>query len=90
MAFYVPGISKTVAVLFSVPYDYNLYQNWWNVKLYNGDGRANYAMYEDLYYGANPFRANGQHKRDLGNSLKFRGEMTSAGQATLKIQVLKK
>ena len=54
---------KTLAVMFSVPFDYNLYQNWWNAKLYPGNKRANYDQHDDLYYNANPFRANGWHKR---------------------------
>ena len=90
VAFYVEPIKSSVGVMFSVPYDYNLYQNWWNVKLYNGDRRADYAMYEDLYYYAYPFKANGWHERDLGHNLKFRGVMSSSGQPTLEIHVTKK
>ncbi|XP_020602115.1 DELTA-actitoxin-Ucs1a-like [Orbicella faveolata] len=33
VAYYIPRIDKTLAVMFSVPFDYNLYQNWWNAKL---------------------------------------------------------
>ena len=90
VAFYVPKIQSTVAVMFSVPYDYNLYQNWWNVKLYKGKPRASCAMFNDMYYYANPFRANGWHERDLGSHLKFRGIMSNAGTSTLEIHVLKK
>ena len=80
---------KTLAVMFSVPFDYNWYQNWWNAKLYPGNLRANYNQYVDLYYDANPFKANGWHERSLGSGLKFRGSMSSSGQATLEIHVLK-
>ena len=86
VAFYVPGISKTVAVLFSVPYDYNLYQNWWNVRFYEGERQADYSIYNDLYY-SNPFKADVPHERDLGNNLKFRGDMSSSGTPTLEIRV---
>lgn len=48
--YYTQGADKTVAVMFSVPFDYNLYSNWWDVKIYNGMKRATYDMYEDMYY----------------------------------------
>ena len=88
MAYYIPSIKKTLAVMFSVPFDYNLYENW-NAKLYPGNKRANYDQYYNLYYDANPFRANGWHERSLGSGLKFRGSMSSSGQATLEIHVVK-
>ena len=85
--YYIPGKHATLAVMWSVPFDYNWYQNWWNVKLYSGKGKATQGVYEDLYYDANPFRANGWHTRNLGYGLKFRGSMSSSGKATLEIHV---
>ena len=80
----------TLGVLFSIPYDYNLYSNWWNVKLYIGKKQADYDMYYDLYYYANPFKGdNGWHHRDLGSRLKIRGSMASSGQATFELHVTK-
>lgn len=87
VAYYVPAIHSTIAFMFSVPYDYTWYENFWNVKLYNGERRASYSMYEDMYYNANPFPANGGHERDLGHNLKFEGAMANSGQPTLEIHV---
>uniref|UniRef100_UPI003CC7B11C Actinoporin n=1 Tax=Orbicella faveolata TaxID=48498 RepID=UPI003CC7B11C len=89
LAYYIPSIGKTLAVMWSVPFDYNFYQNWWNAKLYSGNQDADYDHYVDLYYDANPFKANGWHERSLGSGLKFCGSMSSSGQATLEIHVLK-
>jgi len=89
LAYYIPSIGKTLAVMWSVPFDYNFYENWWNAKLYSGNQDANYDQYVDLYYDANPFKANGWHERSLGSGLKFCGSMSSSGQATLEIHVLK-
>ena len=89
LAYYIPNIDKTLAVMFSVPFDYNWYQNWWNAKLYSGNKDASYDQYNDLYYHANPFKANGWQERSLGFGLKFRGSMSASGQATLEIKVLK-
>ena len=90
VAFYVPGIRRTVAVMYSVPYSYWWHENWWNVKLYFGRIRADRRMFKDLYYRANPFKANGWHERYLGSACKFRGVMSNSGQSTLEIHVLKK
>ena len=91
VAFHVPGIRRTVAVMYSVPYSYVSRQNRWNVKLYTGKKRADRPMFRDLYnHKANPFKANGWHERDLGSNYKFRGVMSSSGQSTLEIHVLKK
>ena len=49
MAYYIPDMDKTLAVMFSIPFDYNLYSNWWNVKLFRGSDRANYYMYYFMY-----------------------------------------
>ena len=89
LTYYIPGLDKTLAVMFSIPFDYNLYSNWWDMKLYSGKKRADHGMYEDLYYG-NPFRGdNGWHGRSLGSGLTFRGYMSSSGQAILELHVTK-
>ena len=89
LAYYIPNIQKTLAVMFSVPYDYHLYENWWNVKLYPGNQRANENQYDDLYNKANPFKSNVWEEQSLGSRLKFRGFMTSSGKATLQIEILR-
>ena len=89
VAYYIRNIDKTISVMFSVPFDYIFYENWWNARLYNGNQRADYDQYKELYYDADPFRADGWHERSLGSGLKFRGSMSSSGTATLEIHVLK-
>ena len=36
LTYYIPDTDKTLAVIFSVPFDYNLYCNWFDVWLYSG------------------------------------------------------
>nr|A0A345GPN1.1 RecName: Full=Nigrelysin; Short=Ng; AltName: Full=Actinoporin; AltName: Full=DELTA-actitoxin-Ani1a; Short=DELTA-AITX-Ani1a; AltName: Full=Pore-forming toxine; Short=PFT; Flags: Precursor [Anthopleura nigrescens]AXG64230.1 nigrelysin precursor [Anthopleura nigrescens] len=87
---YTMGDGNTLAVMFSVPYDYNWYSNWWNVKIYHGKVRASQKMYEDLYYYRSPFKGdNGWHERNLGYGLKSKGFMNSSGAALLQIKVMK-
>lgn len=87
VAYCIPHLRSTIAFMFSVPYDYTWYDNSWNVKLYSGERRASYSMYEDMYYNAYPFPANGGQERDLGYNLKVEGAMASSGQPTLEIHV---
>jgi len=54
-----------------------------------GNQRASYEQYDDLYYDADPFKANGWHGRSLGSNLKFDGSMSNTGKATLEIHVKK-
>jgi len=90
MAYYIPDIHATLAVMFSVPFDYNWYKNWWNVNIYGGKVKAEQKVFDALYYFENPFKGdNGWHYRNLGGGLKFRGAMSSSGQAKLEIHVSK-
>uniref|UniRef100_Q5I4B8 DELTA-actitoxin-Oor1a n=1 Tax=Oulactis orientalis TaxID=308032 RepID=ACTPA_OULOR len=86
---YAMSDGNTLAILFSVPYDYNLYSNWWNVKVYSGKRRADQGMSEDLSYG-NPYGGdNGWHARKLAYGLKERGFMKSSAQSILEIHATK-
>lgn len=87
LTYYIPAKGSTLAVMWSVPFDYNLYSNWWNVKLYNGKKRPDHAMYKELYYDADPFRAGSWDTKNLGGGLKCRGFMTTPGEAKLQIKV---
>ena len=75
--------------MWSVPFDYNLFKNLWNVKLYNGDIKPNRGVYKDLYYKASPFPAGGWKTKRLGDGLKCLGFMSPGGNAELEIRVSK-
>uniref|UniRef100_Q5I2B1 DELTA-actitoxin-Oor1b n=1 Tax=Oulactis orientalis TaxID=308032 RepID=ACTPG_OULOR len=88
LAYYMSD-GNTLGVMFSVPFDYNLYSNWWDVKVYRGRRRADQAMYEGLLYGIPYGGDNGWHARKLGYGLKGRGFMKSSAQSILEIHVTK-
>ena len=84
--YYTQGADKTVAVMFSVPFDYNLYSNWWDVKIYNGMKRATYDMYEDMYYN-HPYQGdNGWHTK-YANGFQVKGTMISAGECVMELRI---
>ena len=49
LTYYIPDIDKTLAVMYSVPFDYNWYSNWFDVWLYSGKRRANYNLWYQMY-----------------------------------------
>lgn len=85
--YYILDKKLIFIVMWFVFYDYNLYENWWNVKLYDGNVRVSKFMYEVLYYYINFFRVNGWYSRDFGYGLKFCGFMFSFGKVILEIYV---
>lgn len=88
--YYLPEISKTLAVMFSVPYDYVSYSNWFDVQLYSGAKRANNGLFWKMYKD-DPFKGNDSWEptRNLGSGLRMKGIMSSSGQATIQIRILK-
>ena len=55
LCYYIPKQRKSLCVLFSVPFDYNLYSNRWNVQMFSGKITVSQQLYEQMYYG-NPYR----------------------------------
>ena len=53
---FIPDDNMTVAVMFSVPFDRNLYENWWDAKVYRNKTEADYNLWSFMYYNHNPFR----------------------------------
>ena len=55
----IPDLKVTVCIMFSVPFDYNWYSNWWDVKVFSGRKAINHQLYNDMYYGK-PYK--GDHR----------------------------
>lgn len=88
---YETETGNTVAIMFSVPFDYVLYTNWWNVKIYQGKRQANYAMYRELYYRSNALKGNDEWRDIKDKRMQFgieaRCVMSSSGNATLHVHL---
>ena len=85
------GNGNTVAILFSVPFDYTFYRNWWNVEIYQGQRRADSSMYKNLYYSNSALEGNDEWREIKDNRMKFgievRGVMSSSGDSTLHVHL---
>ena len=94
MTYYIPAIHRTLAVMFSIPYDYIWYSNWWNVALLYGKFKADYDMYYGMYHGrslySDPIKGDHHwHSKNLRRELSVRGAMSDSSKATLEIHVKK-
>lgn len=81
----------TLAVMFQVPFDYNLYDNYWNVTLYHDHRKADKSVFKELYYTESPFKGNNSwQEKDLDDTYAIRGVMTNSSQGLLMIHVYQK
>ncbi|XP_065903966.1 DELTA-sagatoxin-Srs1a-like [Dysidea avara] len=80
----------TLAIMFSVPFDYNLYNNCWNVKIYNGHQEANSTMFNEMYNKQSYFVGNDTwESKKLNDKYMVEGIMTSSSESILQIYVVK-
>ena len=91
ISYYIPDLQKTLSVMFSDPYDQNLYGNWWSVALSTGKAGAELGRYKKMYHGTpKPFKGDDTwHERNIGDGLMAEGNMASSGTPTLQIRVKK-
>ena len=88
ISLYMPAKRATLCVLYSVPYDTNLYSNWWNVNFYLGSKRADNKIYEELYYDLSPFKPDGYHSRRFSSvNCNVKGYMSGSGTSSLEVTV---
>ena len=73
--------------MYSVPFDCNLFSNWWNVKLYSGRLQADKKTFSDMYRSDKVKGDNTWHDKDIDPRLSVNGAMGSTGQSNLEITV---
>ena len=94
-SYYIPGIKKTLAVMFSVPFNYAVNSNWVDVQLYEGTITANKVLWYKMYHNnPNKFKGNNMWyeknlEPDLGEKgIRAKFSMSSSGQATIQMEIL--
>ncbi|KAM4715408.1 DELTA-stichotoxin-Hcr4a-like [Anableps anableps] len=83
---------EIVAIMFSVPYDYNMYKNWVGVGIYNQGKECNESLYKEMYYNKDQEgfvrqEANGSGITFEGSSLDVKATMSPMGKAMLKVEI---
>ncbi|KAE8283405.1 DELTA-sagatoxin-Srs1a [Larimichthys crocea] len=85
---------ETLAIMFSVPWDYNLYKNWFAVGIYKKGRNCDKDLFKEMYYEKNQQEhgfvreeANGSGITYVGNYLDIKATMCPMGKAIMKVEV---
>ncbi|KAJ0016073.1 hypothetical protein NQD34_014363 [Periophthalmus magnuspinnatus] len=83
---------ETLAIMFSVPYDRNMYKNWFALGIYNKGKECDEALYKEMYYEKEPkgfvrAEATGSGITFEGNYLDVKATMSSVGKAMMKVEL---
>lgn len=89
---YTCKCTGTIAVMFSVPFDQNLYKNWIAVGVFEEESKCNKELYKLMYEGKDFTQfmrakgdGNGLMHSDKG--VEIRACMSSEGRAIVKLEV---
>ena len=89
LCYYMPVPDKSLCVLFSVPFDYNLYSNWWAANIYPGVVMPDKMLYNVMKFEV-PYPGDDiNHYRkllDFGFIMED-GIMSSSGEAKLMLTI---
>ncbi|XP_029013620.1 actinoporin-like protein [Betta splendens] len=85
---------ETLAVMFSVPWDYNLYKNWFAVGVHKKGRACDKELYKEMYYekkqqehGFVREEAVGSGINYVGDYLDVKATMCPMGKAIMKVEV---
>ena len=99
LSYHIEGTDCRLAILWSVPYDYNLYENWFKISLVNKDTPIDKALYDDMYYDRGKLTNGKVAKATQGEatwdtsvklankSVKLAGVMGTGGKCTLNLSL---
>ncbi|KAJ8377138.1 hypothetical protein SKAU_G00077180 [Synaphobranchus kaupii] len=82
---------KSLAVMFSVPYNYIHYDNWFSLGLFDIDRACDKSLYEHMYYQKGKFtrgKASGSEIRYQCGKYTLRGTMSPVAKAFMKVEFL--
>lgn len=87
-------LPETLAIMFSVPWDDDVYDNWFAVGIYKAGTKCNEGLYKQMYnekkqaeHGFIREKANGSGISYVGSNLDIRATMNPLGKAIMKVEV---
>lgn len=86
--------NELIAVMFSVPYDYNVYKNWLGLGIYEHTCDCDEKLFKLMYYEEekNFIRkeADGSGLKYAGKTVDLRATMSNEGKALIKLELYDK
>lgn len=86
--------TESLAIMFSVPWDYNLYKNWFAVGIYNKGRACDEALYKEMYYEKNQKEHGFVREEAVGSGINYVGSyldvkatMNPLENAIMKVEV---
>ncbi|XP_061088580.1 DELTA-sagatoxin-Srs1a-like [Conger conger] len=84
--------NELIAIMFSVPFDYNIYKNWIGVGIFEHTRACNKDLYKHMYNEENMTNfarseANGSGVQYKGRVAELRASMSNVGRAIIKLEV---
>ncbi|KAG9268250.1 DELTA-stichotoxin-Hcr4a-like [Astyanax mexicanus] len=76
-------------IMFSVPYDYNLYENWFALGISKDRISCNEQLFHQMYYDNGSFtraKSTGSEIKFLGKHAYVKGTMSPAGRSIMKVE----
>lgn len=84
--------TEKIAIMFSVPYDYNIYENWMAVGIYKKERATDESLFKEMYYDDK--QHNFVRRQSDGWCITFEGScvdimctMSPMGRAIMKVEV---
>ncbi|KAF7203755.1 DELTA-actitoxin-Afr1e [Nothobranchius furzeri] len=86
------SVRETLAIMFSVPFDYNVYKNWMALGIYKQGKECNEALYKEMYYNKEPKdfvrqESNGCGLTFQGQHLDIKATMSPMGKCIMKVEI---
>ncbi|CAG8730561.1 5142_t:CDS:2, partial [Funneliformis caledonium] len=88
IVYHLKDRNESLAFMWSVPFNYGFYSNWWNIKIFKGRVRANQALYERMYHDLPHEGDNNIHRGILNSDLLYSGSMGNSGTPTIELEIL--
>lgn len=85
---------ESLAIMFSVPWDYNLYKNWFAVGIYKSDRSCDEELFKEMYYEKKQKEHGFVREEAVGSGINYEGAnhdikatMNPLKKAIMKVEV---